>query len=106
MYNSFSLEGKNAWITGAAYGIGFAIAKAFVEAGAKNIIFNPSNQESMEKGLEAYKEAGIANVHGYGCDVTDEAAVKALVEKIHAEVGQMTSWSTMPASSNAFRCTR
>ncbi|MCI6233592.1 MAG: gluconate 5-dehydrogenase, partial [Prevotella sp.] len=26
----FSLEGKNAWITGASYGIGFNIAKAFV----------------------------------------------------------------------------
>ena len=28
MKNLFSLEGKNAWVTGAAYGIGFAIAKA------------------------------------------------------------------------------
>ena len=30
MTNLFSLEGKNAWITGASYGIGFNIAKAFV----------------------------------------------------------------------------
>ena len=89
MANLFSLQGKNAWVTGAAYGIGFAIAKAFVEAGVKNIIFNTSNQASMEKGLEAYKEAGITNVHGYVCDVTDEEAVKELVQKIHAEVGQI-----------------
>ena len=81
MANLFSLQGKNAWVTGAAYGIGFAIAKAFVEAGVKNIIFNT--------GLEAYKEAGITNVHGYVCDVTDEVAVKELVQKIHAEVGQI-----------------
>ena len=27
MANPFSLEGKNAWITGASYGIGFNIAK-------------------------------------------------------------------------------
>ena len=87
--NIFSLEGKNAWVTGAAYGIGFAIAKAFVEAGVKNIIFNTSSEASMLKGLEAYKEAGITNVHGYVCDVTDENAVKALVQKIHAEVGQI-----------------
>ena len=33
----FSLEGKNAWITGAAYGIGFSIAEAFVNAGIKNV---------------------------------------------------------------------
>ena len=89
MNNPFSLEGKNAWVTGAAYGIGFAIAKAFVEAGVKNIIFNTSNQASMEKALDNYKEAGISNVKGYVCDVTDEVAVKALVEKIHAEVGQI-----------------
>ena len=62
MTNIFSLEGKNAWVTGAAYGIGFAIAKAFVEAGVKNIIFNTSNEASMEKGLQAYREAGITNV--------------------------------------------
>ena len=89
MTNIFSLEGKNAWVTGAAYGIGFAIAKAFVQAGARTIIFNTSNEASMLKGLEAYKEAGIANVRGYVCDVTDEKAVAALVERIHEEVGQI-----------------
>ena len=87
MNRLFSLKGKNAWITGGAYGIGFAIAKAFAEAGADNIIFNTSNEASMQKGLEAYREAGIDRVHGYVCDVTDEEAVKALVAKIHAEIG-------------------
>ena len=89
MINPFSLEGKNAWITGAAYGIGFAIAKAFVEAGAKTIVFNVRYEEALQKALEAYKEAGISNVKGYISDVTDEGAVKALVEKIHAEVGNI-----------------
>ena len=87
--NMFSLEGKNAWITGASYGIGFNIAKAFVQAGIKNIIFNDINEAALEKGLANYKEAGIENVHGYVCDVTNEDAVKELVEKIHAEVGQI-----------------
>ena len=87
--NLFSLEGKNAWVTGAAYGIGFAIAKAFVQAGARTVIFNTSNEASMLKGLEAYKEAGITNVRGYVCDVTDELAVKDLVDRIHREVGQI-----------------
>ena len=39
MTNIFSLEGKNAWITGASYGIGFNIAKAFVQAGNPLVIF-------------------------------------------------------------------
>lgn len=85
----FSLEGKNAWITGAAYGIGFNIAKAFVAAGAKNIIFNDRHQSTLDLGLANYREAGIKNVHGYLCDVTKENDVKALVEKIHQEVGQI-----------------
>ena len=85
----FSLEGKNAWITGASYGIGFNIAKAFVAAGIKNIIFNDINEAALERGLANYKEAGIENVKGYVCDVTKEDDVKALVEKIHQEVGQI-----------------
>ena len=85
----FSLEGKNAWITGAAYGIGFNIAKAFVAAGAKNIIFNDRHQSTLDLGLANYQEAGIKNVYGYLCDVTKEDDVKALVEKIHQEVGQI-----------------
>ena len=89
MANPFSLEGKNAWITGASYGIGFNIAKAFVAAGAKTIIFNDINEAALERGLANYKEAGITNVKGYVCDVTDEVGVKALVEKIHEEVGQI-----------------
>ena len=38
-YTNFSLEGKVALITGASYGIGFAIAAAYAEAGA-TICFN------------------------------------------------------------------
>lgn len=36
--DNFSLEGKVALVTGASYGIGFAIATAFAEAGATNRI--------------------------------------------------------------------
>ena len=89
MTNLFSLEGNNAWITGASYGIGFNIAKAFVEAGIKNIIFNDINEEFLQRGLKNYEEAGIKNVKGYVGDVTKEDDVKALVEKIHKEVGQI-----------------
>ena len=89
MENLFSLEGKNAWITGAAYGIGFSIAKAFVAAGAKTIIFNVRYEKGLESGLANYHEAGIDNVKGYICDVTKEDDVKALVQRIHQEVGQI-----------------
>ena len=83
--NKFSLEGKIALVTGASYGIGFAIATAFAEAGA-TIVFNDINQDLVNKGLAAYEEKGI-KAHGYVCDVTDEAAVQATVAKIREEVG-------------------
>ena len=81
----FSLEGKIALITGASYGIGFAIAKGYAEAGA-TIVFNDIKQELVDKGLAAYEECGI-KARGYVCDVTDEKQVNALVEKVEKEVG-------------------
>lgn len=82
---SFSLEGKIALVTGASYGIGFAIATGFAASGA-TIVFNDINQELVNKGLKAYEEAGI-KAHGYVCDVTDEDAVNALIATIEKEIG-------------------
>ena len=82
---NFSLEGKIALVTGASYGIGFALASAFAEAGAK-IVFNDINQDFVNKGLAAYKEKGI-EAHGYVCDVTNEEQVNAMVAQIEQEVG-------------------
>jgi gluconate 5-dehydrogenase len=81
----FSLEGKIAWITGASYGIGFAIAEAYAVAGA-TVVFNDINQELVDKGLKAYAEKNIP-AKGYVCDVTDEEAVQTTVKKIREEVG-------------------
>ena len=81
----FSLEGKIALVTGASYGIGYAIAKAFASAGAK-IVFNDIKQELVDKGLASYKEDGI-DATGYVCDVTNEEMVQDMVKKIETEVG-------------------
>ncbi|MBS4968252.1 MAG: gluconate 5-dehydrogenase [Lachnospiraceae bacterium] len=85
MRELFSLEGKVALITGAAYGIGFAIAEAYARAGAK-IAFNCRGKEHMEKALEAYREKGI-DVKGYFCDVTDEQQVQDMIAQIENELG-------------------
>lgn len=83
--NSFDLTGRVALITGGAHSIGFAIGVGLAKAGAM-VCFNCSNEASCQRGVEAYKNEGI-DVHGYVADVTDEAAVTALVAQIRDEVG-------------------
>lgn len=85
MEHFFSLEGKIALITGASYGIGFEIAKAYAMAGAK-IVFNDIKQDLVDQGLAAYREFGI-EAHGYVCDVTDEVGIQEMVAQIEKEVG-------------------
>lgn len=83
--NDFSLKGKIALVTGASYGIGFAMAKGFAEAGA-TIVFNDINEELVAKGMASYKEEGIS-AHGYVCDVTNEKDVQNFIAKVEKEVG-------------------
>ncbi|MFI3282677.1 MAG: gluconate 5-dehydrogenase [Rikenellaceae bacterium] len=85
--SNFSLEGKVALVTGASYGIGFAIAEGLAKAGAK-IVFNDINADLVAKGMAAYAEAGI-DAKGYVCDVTNEEQVNAMVAQIAEEVGSV-----------------
>ena len=82
---NFSLEGKVALVTGAAYGIGFAMAKGLAEAGA-SIAFNCRSKEHMDQALADYEKAGI-RARGYICDVTVEEDVQKMVADIEATMG-------------------
>lgn len=76
------LEGKIAVITGAASGIGLASTERFLAEGAKVV----AGDVQDEKG--AALEARFAGRLIYqSCDVTDEAAIKALLERAHGEFG-------------------
>ena len=83
--DSFRLDGKVALVTGGSYGIGFAIATALAQAGAK-IAFNDRDQQKLEAGLASYAEAGV-DARGYLADVTDEAQVAELVANIERDLG-------------------
>jgi gluconate 5-dehydrogenase len=85
--NAFRLDGKVAWITGGSYGIGFAIASAYAQMGAK-IVFNDLNEEKMKMGIESYKKIGI-DARGFVCDVTKEDQVVALVDEVIKEFGHL-----------------
>jgi len=83
--DSFRLDGKVALVTGGAYGIGFAIAEALAQAGAR-IAFNCRGQHHLDEALADYRAAGI-EAHGYIADVTDEQQVAQLVAQIEADLG-------------------
>lgn len=83
--DSFRLDGKVALVTGGIYGIGFGIATALAEAGAK-IVYNSLTQEAVDEAKADYEKLGI-DAKGYVFDITDEAAVAAAVKQIESEVG-------------------
>ncbi|HEY6914335.1 MAG TPA: gluconate 5-dehydrogenase, partial [Paludibacter sp.] len=85
--NQFDLTGKVALVTGASYGIGYAIACGLAKAGA-TIVFNDINQDLVNKGIAAYESEGI-KAHGYVADVTNEDQINAVVAQIATEVGEI-----------------
>jgi uncharacterized oxidoreductase len=66
-------------ITGGSAGIGFEIARILSERGNK-VIITGRNSERLEGALSKLSQAS-----GFVCDVTDEAQVNALVEKINTD---------------------
>ena len=85
MLDSFRLDGKVALVTGASYGIGFAIATALAEAGAK-IAFNDRDQEKIDTAIAEYAKLGI-EARGHIADVTIEEQVQDLVKSIETDFG-------------------
>ncbi|MBD7907727.1 3-hydroxybutyrate dehydrogenase [Sporosarcina gallistercoris] len=69
------VEGNVLFITGAARGIGFDIAKAFSEAGAK-VVVSDLSQEAIDEAVA--KLSG--DVSGIVCDVTKEEDIQAAIE--------------------------
>lgn len=76
MTNPFSLEGKTAIITGGSRGIGFAIARAYLDAGAR-VIITARGEEGLKK---ATGELGI-NAIGIRCDNADPADIARMVDE-------------------------
>jgi len=74
-------------ITGAARGIGFAIAEAFATASATVLIIDIV-PEAVEKAVAALQSRG-AKVFGYVGNVTDSAGMEALFANIVAKYGSI-----------------
>ncbi len=77
----FDFANKTVIVTGAANGIGFAIAELFAERGAKLALLDKSSQVR-----ETATKLGT-RARGWEVDITDDAAVAATIESVVAEFG-------------------
>lgn len=80
------LEGKTAFVTGAAGGIGRALCRRYVEEGAQ-IVAADINEDALRDCLEAAGagERGLAQV----CDITDPESVKAAMAATREKFGRL-----------------
>ncbi|MFL6089618.1 MAG: SDR family NAD(P)-dependent oxidoreductase [Aeromicrobium sp.] len=75
------LQGKTAVVTGAAKGIGLAIAQHLAAAGASVVV------SDIDEAAAKATAAGIPGAVAIACDVRDEEQVKALVDQTVATFG-------------------
>ncbi len=81
------MQGKVAVVTGAARGIGQAVARRFAREGAKVVLSDVLETEG-ERAAEEIQEAGGEAVF-VACDVGDKAQVDALIGKAVAAYGRL-----------------
>jgi len=74
-------------VTGAAQGIGMAIARAFLDAGAR-VVLNDRTEERVERGLERLA-AAASRVYGHPADVTRREEVEAMIRETVRVFGQL-----------------
>lgn len=89
------LEGVVAVVTGAASGIGRALARALaVDAGAVVVAADIDGTGAEAVATEIAEETGAGASAGLAAqiDVTDEAAVVALIERVEESLGPIEMW--------------
>jgi len=82
----FSLAGRTAIVSGAAAGIGLAVAHALAEAGANVAIWYNSNKEALTKASEIEQTYNV-KCRAYQVNVTSWEAVESAVDRIVSEFG-------------------
>ncbi len=82
------MDGKVIVITGGSSGMGAAMAKAFVERGAKVAVFDLNE----EKGRALVAEINQPTAVFYKVDVTNKQAIAAAVDEVETLFGPLTTW--------------
>jgi NAD(P)-dependent dehydrogenase (short-subunit alcohol dehydrogenase family) len=81
------LNGKTAFVTGGASGIGFAMAKAFLEADMQ-VMLADVEQGALDRALQILSGFG-GRVRGVACDVADPDSIERAAQKSFAEFGHV-----------------
>src|SRR6478735_12325746 len=81
----FDVRGSRVVVTGAAAGLGFAMAEVLAECGAR-VTLADIHEERLEAATARLAERGC-DVRGVVTDVRDEGAVDALVDGVVEEQG-------------------
>ncbi len=84
----FDLTGKAALVTGGARGIGQACAEGLAEFGA-NVAIADIHEENLNTAVAEMTAAYDVGIEGILCDVTDAAAVSAMIERVVATFGKI-----------------
>jgi len=84
IFDTFSLDGKTALVTGCKRGIGKAMAEGLAEAGA-DIIGVSASLEASGSAVEKSVRALGRNFSAYNCDFSDRIALKAFIAKVQVE---------------------
>lgn len=79
----FSLSGKLAVVTGAASGIGAAIAEGFAAKGARVALLD------MNLDAAGARAASLPDARAFACNVTDAASIADAVAAVRAEMGEI-----------------
>lgn len=85
--NRFRVDGRVAFVTGGAQGIGLAVAQALGEAGA-TVVIGDLEQKALEQACRTLRDAGITT-SGHMLDVTDPVRVTEVAQAVVAEHGRI-----------------